>query len=571
MHSASETPPVASPFLGRWLLLRPELTVCQGVLLVALYIALTQNYAFLRAVWDSLPHPYSALEWRITGSVVVTLYAFVVLVLLPVSGRRIFKPAAVAFLTIAAICSYFMDTFGSVINKSMITNVVRTDAQEAADLLRPGFFFHVFLQGVLPGILLTRCEFRNRGFWRESLSRMLAFSAVLICVVSLMAAQYSELAFWGRENRNVRLYLNPMMPISAVFGFVRETLASGPPKPPTPIATDAVRVANPGARPFLMVLVVGETARAANFQLNGYGRETNARLSQIPELINYPNVSSCGTATAESVPCMFSLLQRQEFSRSKAEKQENILDVLQRVGVEVHWRDNDSGCQEVCRRVSYLSLEKVEDPSHCDHNGCRDGVLLRALDEQPLQAGAARLLVLHQKGSHGPAYFKRYPEPARRFTPDCRDENVHRCSRQETVNAYDNTIAYTDEVLAELIEHLRARQEQVDSVLVYLSDHGESLGENGVYLHGLPYAIAPKEQTHVPMMAWFSAQAPAALGLNLGCIRNGSGKAYSHDNLFPSLLGLFSVKTAAYDPVGDLFSACRRSATALGNGLLTKK
>lgn len=557
MLQASKTPGFAIPLPAAWRLPRTRTSATGAVLLLALYLAISQNHAFLGAVWASLPQPYSGQDWRIEVSAAIAMYGLMILYLLPFSARRVFKPVAMAMLVIAAACSYFMDSFGTVINRSMIVNVLRTDMREAADLLQPGFFLHVILQGVVPAWLLARCEIRHEGFLRECRNRLLVLLAVLACISTLMATQYSELAFWGRENRRVRLYLNPIMPISAAFGVAHENLFSGPPAPPMPIATDAVRVARPDARPLLVVLVVGETARAANFQLDGYARDTNPRLAQIPGVINFPDVSSCGTATAESVPCMFSLLQRKNFSRSKAAKQENLLDVLERVGVEVSWRDNDSGCQEVCRRVDYQSLEDSRDPGHCDEKGCRDGILLRALEEKPPGTGTARLLVLHQKGSHGPAYFRRYPESARRFKPDCRDENVQRCSLEETVNAYDNSIVYTDEVLASLIGRLEQTQDQMDAVLIYVSDHGESLGENGFYLHGLPYGIAPRVQTHVPMLAWFSSQAPQALGLDLACLRKNSRRAYSHDNIFPSLLGLLDVKTRSYAIQEDIFAACR--------------
>lgn len=558
MLQASRTQSVF-PRLGTLRVPRTTLSATNAILLLALYLALSQNHAFLAAVWKSLPQPYSLQEWRIAGSATVAMYGLMILVLLPLSARPVFKPAAISMLLVASVCSYFMDNFGTVINRSMIINVLLTDSSEASDLLRPGFFLHVALQGIVPVLVLAQCEIRSRSFLRESLNRVLLAGAVMVCIAALMATQYNELAFWGRENRRVRLYLNPIMPVSAAFGVMHENLLAGPPQPPSPIATDAVRVAKPAARPLLVVLVVGETARAENFQLNGYARMTNPKLARTAGLINFPNVSSCGTATAESVPCMFSMLQRTSFSRKKAAKQENLLDVLKRVGVEVSWRDNDSGCQEVCQRIDYRSLENSTDPVLCNQNGCLDGILLRALEEPAPAAGAARLLVLHQKGSHGPAYFKRYPESARHFKPDCRDENVQRCRREETVNAYDNTIVYTDEVLASLIATLERSQDQMDAVLIYVSDHGESLGENGLYLHGLPYAIAPRSQTHVPMMAWLSSQAPLSLGLNMECMRAKSDAAYSHDNLFSSILGILDVRTKSYERADDIFSTCRRA------------
>ena len=167
------------------------------------------------------------------------------------------------------------------------------------------------------------------------------------------------------------------------------------------------------------------------------------------------------------------------------------------------------------------------------------------------------LIVLHPQGSHGPAYYRRYPEAFRRFTPDCRTQQVQTCSQPEIVNAYDNTIVYTDDILAEVIAQLRRRAVGLDTAMLYLSDHGESLGENGLYLHGMPYSLAPAEQTHVPFMLWLSPQLEAHAGLRRQCLLDNADISYSHDNLFHSVLGLFRIRTDAYEPAMDILEECR--------------
>jgi lipid A ethanolaminephosphotransferase len=166
-------------------------------------------------------------------------------------------------------------------------------------------------------------------------------------------------------------------------------------------------------------------------------------------------------------------------------------------------------------------------------------------------------VVLHMKGSHGPAYYRRYPAQFEAFTPACNTGELADCERQAVVNAYDNTIRYTDHVLAQVIRLLRHNAERFDTGLLYVSDHGESLGENGLYLHGLPYAIAPTEQTHVPMLLWLSSGMRQHFGLDDRCLRANANKPHSHDHLFHSIVGLLDVQTSAYNADKDLFRACR--------------
>lgn len=553
-------PPIAARYPSATASLRPRLGPNQLLLLTALYLAATQNLPFFGAVLQSLPHPLGGQELRILASTAFAVVAILVVAMAAFCVPRVQKPALALFVLIAAICSYFMESFGTVIDRAMIANVLNTDAREASDLLRIDFFVHVLLQGVLPAALILQLTVCYRPFGAELARRLALVGAMLGGALLIVFGQFNTLSFWGRENRDVRLFVNPTAPIHAFAQLVRDSLPKGPPPPLLSVAPDARRVATaPAARPLVVVLVVGETARAANFGLNGYARNTTPRLSATPDLISFPDFESCGTATLESVPCLFSRLNRTDFSRKKARAEENLLDIVARTGVPVVWRDNQSGCQGVCARTGSVDLEDAGDPSLCPDGECHDAILLKDLDAVlPQQAGSAQLLVLHQKGSHGPAYFKRYPDSARRFTPDCRNESVQRCTHEEVVNAYDNTIVYTDSVLADLIEQLRRRQDQLDSVMLYVSDHGESLGENGIYLHGLPRRLAPAEQTHVPMIAWFSAHAPATLGLDLGCVRAGRTRPSSHDALFDSVLNLLSIRTAAYKPAQDLFAQCQQ-------------
>lgn len=527
---------------------RGKLGINSLILLVALYLSLALNSSFWSQVWQGLPAPLGIQEWTIAGALFVALNVLLTLVMLMFSQHRVVRPVLAALIVLAAVCSYFMDSFGVVIDSAMIANLLQTDAREASELLGRRLFLHVAMFGLIPAVLVLRVRLRTGRWYRELLRRLLLGGLALAVLIACVAANYKSLSLWVRAHRDIRLYVNPTYPIYSTIRQVQSAV-----KPPdarvAAIATDAVREPAVSGRPRVVVLVVGETARAQNFSLLGYPRATNPQLAAIPGVVSFEQVWSCGTATAVSVPCMFSRLGREDFSRSKARREENLLDVLQRTGVSVLWRDNNSDCKGVCARVPTQDLRRHPLDAYCDADGCRDEVLLDGLDELIAASSDDQLIVLHLLGSHGPAYYKRYPPEFRRFVPDCAQDDVQACSRDAIVNAYDNTILYTDHVLARLIELLKRHQAQVDPTLLYVSDHGESLGENGIYLHGLPYALAPDEQKRVPLLLWSPPHA-------FDCMQAQRSRPSSHDDLFHTVLGLFSVRTRAYRAQADLIRGC---------------
>jgi lipid A ethanolaminephosphotransferase len=231
----------------------------------------------------------------------------------------------------------------------------------------------------------------------------------------------------------------------------------------------------------------------------------------------------------------------------------------------VKWRDNQSGCKGVCEvpGADYRKLDATLAPDLCRDDECFDEILVRSLQQDLQSIEGNTVIVLHMMGNHGPAYFRRYPEAFRKFQPDCRTAELRECSREQVVNAFDNVIVYTDHVLAEAIRTLEAASNRFDTSLFYVSDHGESLGESGLYLHGIPYAIAPENQKRVPMLSWFSRPFATMASLDLGCLRAHRDDNLSHDNIFHSLLGLLDVSTSAYRPERDMFAACRGAPSAL--------
>ena len=246
---------------------------------------------------------------------------------------------------------------------------------------------------------------------------------------------------------------------------------------------------------------------------------------------------------------------------ARARDSENLLDVLQHAGLAVLWIDNQpGGCKGVCERVPTVNTSATQDPELCANGECLDGVLLRGLDARlaalpPERRARGVVLVLHQMGSHGPAYSERSPAAFKRFGPECTSSHLPDCSGEQIRNAYDNSIAYTDHVLGSAIGWLRA-QGGYDGALLYLADHGESLGENNLYLHGLPYALAPDAQKHVPWVTWLSPAFEQRSGIATGCLRGRADARLTHDHLFHSVLGLLQVQTQAYRRGLDAYAPC---------------
>jgi lipid A ethanolaminephosphotransferase len=369
---------------------------------------------------------------------------------------------------------------------------------------------------------------------------------------------YAALASFAPAHHGLRMEINPLYPLYAVYSYA--TRAHDRP-PPVREPLDATRQAAgaQGEKPLLLVFVMGETARADRFSLNGYRRDTN-RYTREHDVVNFSSVRSCGTSTADSLPCLFSRLGRSGFSHAAAAREESLLHTLARLGVAVAWRDNSTGCKHLCLPESYEALAGAADPELCHDNVCVDEILLRDFERLLATGPRDRFIVLHQRGSHGPGYYTDSPQWAKAWLPECDVPDLPRCDSAAIDNAYDNTILYTDYFLARVIETLEARSDQYRTAMIYVSDHGESLGENGLYLHGLPWSIAPDEQTEVPMLIWGSPGFYAGERIGEACLRHEAMRPTSHDAIFHSILPLFDIDSPVYDRTLDLLAACRDRA-----------
>lgn len=535
-------------------------------LLAALWLVALDNFPFWRTIWHAAGGFRAGnLFFLLTMPLLVLAWVYLVLSLL--AWGRATKAVLAVVLIISAAAGYFIDTYGILIDHGMIANVVQTHPGEALELLswRLGVWLAVF--GVLPALLIARAPLATTRWTREFGVKALGMVAAVVCVVAVLLVNYQHYASLLRNHRELRLVLVPSNIVGAVHGYLTRRL-SGPVTLEV-VGADATHTlaAARAGKPTLTILVIGETARAANFSLNGYPRPTNPELAR-QDILSFSNVSACGTSTAVSLPCMFLDVGREGFKATLALHHEGLLDVLQHAGITVRWRDNNSGCKDVCDRVPHDDLSKMQLTGLCRSDECYDGILLHGLQAYLDKQDRDTVVVLHMKGSHGPAYFKRYPPAFEFFTPACDNIQLDRCSRQEIVNAYDNTLRYTDHVLSQTIDLLRANAQRFDTAMLYVSDHGESLGENGLYLHGLPYALAPREQIHVPMLLWLSDGLRERLGINAGCLRAQQHAPLSHDYVFHSILGLSNVQTAVYRPELDLFASCRPTVTPLNRTAL---
>ena len=482
------------------------------------------------------------------------------------SWPRVFRPVASALLLVAAFNTHFMWQYGVVIDPTMLANVLHTDAREVRDLLSWSLPGTVLLVAGAPLWTLWRkpVALRRAGsqLGRNLVGALMAFA--LLVLAALLS--YQGLASLMRNHKDLRYMANPLNTVYAGARLAVEQLPRQV-RPLLPVGEDAHLGASYAqqARPPLFVLVIGETARAQNFGLNGYARNTTpalARWQAQGDLVNFGAVSSCGTNTQVSLPCIFSPLTRVQGGNQPAEH-ENLLDVLQRAGLAVLWMDNQSGCKGVCDRVPHAFANDHPVPGLCKGSGCQDGALLDGLDQRiaaldPQRRARGVVVVLHLMGSHGPAYAHRAPPERKPFLPECTSVTLSDCPHEQLVNAYDNSIAYTDHFLDQTLQWLKARADSgsEDTGLLYVSDHGESLGENGLYLHGVPYALAPEQQTHVPMVAWFSRGLQRRTGLLPGCLRERAEQPISHDHIFHSVLGLMDVQTRAHQLALDALAPC---------------
>ena len=521
------------------------------IALVAVFLVASGNLSFFGKVLTA--YPLATGNALALASLAAMLVGSTLLLLALTCFGRTTKPVLIGILLLASLAAHFMDSYGVVINDDMLQNAAQTNLAEAGDLLNFRLLGYFVMLGVLPAIAIARLPLRWRGIRVEAIARGKLLAAVVLLMVGTVLAFGGFYASFLREHKSLRSYANPGYFIYSAIKYSTGSLAVKSRQVLTSIGADAQIPASDVERE-LFILVIGETARADRFSINGYSRDTNPQLRQA-NAISFSNFRACGTSTAVSVPCMFSLLGMDKFDTKKGAAQENLLDVLTHAGVNVLWLDNNSDSKDVALRVPYQSYKSPEVNPVC-YPECRDVGMLSALQKHiDAQPKGDIFIVLHQMGNHGPAYFKRYPPEFEKFKPACQSADLSLCSREEIGNAYDNAILYTDFFLGKVIELLKMNDNKFETALLYVSDHGESLGENGVYLHGLPPAIAPDAQLHVPAILWLGS---GFKDVDFSALRRKSGTRFTHDNIAHTVLGAMEIGTSVYRPELDMLDGCRK-------------
>lgn len=504
--------------------------------LVTLWIMLTGNHALFAHILKLYPWGGQNALFILSLGLFFTLSTALWLMLIS-HGKAARWVLALVLLT-SAWAAFYMDEFGVILDHVMLDNAAKTDRREIMGLLSWGFFLKLTGLGLLPALLLL-FKVPGRYFQRDALAvRAKQITWLLLGMILVVVPCSADYATFVREHKMVRMFANPVFFHYSVIKWSSKKLFARHITGLQKVAVDTHSIEQ-SPHHELIILVVGETARFDRFSLNGYPRNTNPRLSK-ENVISLQNVTSCGTSTGVSVPCMFSSLSRHDYEEEKALHMQNALDILQAHGVSVLWRDNNSDSKGVALRVPY---EDFKSPAHntvCSDNECRDIGMLGDLDQYVAEhKDKDMLIVLHQMGNHGPEYYRRYPDEFKQFKPICRSSRLAQCSQQEIDNAYDNAILYTDYFLSEVIQFLKKYDASHETAMLYVSDHGESLGEHGIYLHAAPYLIAPKEQTHVPAIVWFGQH----FDYQRAQIAPYASYALSHDDLFCTLLTAYELKS----------------------------
>jgi lipid A ethanolaminephosphotransferase len=516
------------------------------ILAVAFFLAVFANARFYTAAIEAFGT--NASTWPFYISLFISIVAVLVLLLSALCHRVLVKPVLITVLMLSATLSYFANAYGTVFDVQMLANALATDSAEAGDLFTPKLLLWIGLFGVLPSVAIWRANLTFPNWRAETIARLKqAGAAVALILVSGIAfgGHYAALL---REHREVT---NKMIPAYAILSAIRtagKAIPAAAQAEHVVLGDDAALPPGDGHRE-LVIMVVGETVRADHWGLNGYARDTTPLLRKA-NVLNFPDFWSCGTSTAVSVPCMFSNLGHDRFDTSTATATDNVLDILARAGVSVLWRDNNSSSHGVAARVPYQDYRTPQRNPKCEDRECRDEGMLDGLQDYIDDQKGDIFIVLHQMGNHGPAYYKRYPKAFERFTPVCTTSDLGSCTPEQIQNTYDNAILYTDDFLSKVIELLKANDHKYETAMFYLSDHGESLGEYGIYLHGAPYALSPEAQRHVPAVMWFGEAIKH--DLVTASLEERSRRRWSQDNVFSTLLGFFEIRTTAYNASMDV-------------------
>jgi lipid A ethanolaminephosphotransferase len=524
----------ASNIHGR---LRREVGAARFIMVIALVNAVVYQkplYSFAIANLD-LRSANGFLTF-VTMFVLVFAITAVILSLLTLLTHRLLKPVCMLLAVGNSVAVYFVTTYRVILDMSMMGNVYNTDRAEAASYFHPMLLLYVFILGVVPCWLLAHVRVRKTPRLR------VAALGLTTCIAAL-GWNYVASSTWLWFDDHAKRLGGMVMPWSYVGNTVRLQLAylrsnrQAILLPPASFESDDKMV---------VVLVIGEAARSENFSLYGYDRPTNPLLSE-SGAIALKDTIACSTYTTASLRC---ILSPEDTSSPFAKNLEPLPSYLYRYGADVVWRARNWG-EPPLHVTDYQRVGELK--AICNRTDCDyDGALLAGLSERIESSTQNKIfVVLHQKGSHGPSYNAEYPRRFQVFKPVCDSVELQKCTHESLLNAYDNTILYNDYFLNEVIR-LLSNMGDTPTLMMYISDHGESLGEYGLYLHGTPFSIAPDVQKDVPFIVWMSPAFIAQKGISVARIE--AQAHHSQLDVFHSVLGAFGVRSDVYDSRLDIFS-----------------
>lgn len=467
-------------------------------------------------------------------TLLVVMFFFTALVLAAVAlvSVALVKPLIILLTLLNSIALYFIITYQIVFDRSMMSNIFNTRVEESLDLFHYKLLVYFIIFGLAPAWYISRFKIAPLRY-----RRLLTHMAALL--IGVMAFVYINSSTWLWFDKHSSKLGGAILPWSYLINTGRALSINNVGHKDLTLLPDAVVR---DKQKILVVLVIGETARAQNFSLYGYHRETNPKLKE-KNIAILQGAKSCSTYTTASLHCMLS------HTGKTSGNHEPLPSYLQRHGIDVIWRTNNWGELP----LSVNTYETAKDlRKRCLGDRCKhDDVLLWELEKRIEQSDSEKIFtVLHTKGSHGPAYHARYREIFDVFKPVCRSVELDKCSSQSLINAYDNTILATDDFLSRVIDNLE-KINTMPVLMLYVSDHGESLGEYGLYLHGSPYAIAPNVQKEIPFIVWMSDSFAQTTGVSIGQLEQRT--KHSHGQIFHSILGAFAVDSPVYNQHRDIF------------------
>ncbi len=510
----------------------PALIAAVALLNVVLYHA--PLFAFASARLDALNS--GGLLTLATLSVLVAFITALALAAVSIVSQRLLKPLCMAGAILNACALYFIQTYGVLLDKTMMGNVLNTDAVEVTTLWHPTLVLDVLALGLGPCLLLAWVRLRP-----ARRLRLAGFAGVVL--VFGVGWIYAASSTWLWIDKHAKSIGGLILPWSYTINLARYQTSQwaasrqAEPLPDARFASDEKTV---------VILVIGESARRRNFSLYGYARATNPMLSA-SGAVPLANTEACATYTTEALLC---ILSHDDPSLRLAGATELLPSYLQRHGIDVIWRSNNWG-EPPLKVGTYeraRDLERSCTGTMCSH----DDLLLSGLAQRIRSSPARKVfVVLHQSGSHGPAYNIKVPPSFEHFKPVCDSVDLSRCTPQSLLNAYDNTILYTDHVLGRAIDLLKD-MDGMSATLLYISDHGESLGEQGLYLHGTPMALAPGVQKEVPFVVWMSDDFQRRHRTDAATLARGA--AHFQGQVFHSVMGAFDMRSSIYQPQLDIYA-----------------